>query len=238
MSGDEIHPYHEILYYMKGDAAFLSEQFEEVLEENTLLIIPKEAYHKFRIGDQADYTRLVLNFPDIAELNGLISTVLSEIKIIKPINPNISHLLNRIIGVLSEKKQENTANSLLYAAFNMLLAELSSASLPTAMPEIRESDLLISRCIKFIDQNFTKDISVEQIAKEMGVSTSSLHLCFKRHLDISVYKYITEKRLINAHKLITRGASPTKIYHDCGYNDYPTFYKAYKNKFGISPSNR
>ena len=40
MTGNEIHPYHEILYYMDGDASFLSEKYQEDLSTGTLLLIP------------------------------------------------------------------------------------------------------------------------------------------------------------------------------------------------------
>lgn len=233
--GNEIHPYHEILYYMKGNATLLSERSEETLEENTLLIIPKENYHKFQIETQENYTRLVINFPDIPELDDLVIDVLSDIKIIKNIGLNISYLIDRIIEILNGEKQEDSQKTLLYASFCMLLAELNLGVPTTASPVVREGDLLASRCIKFLDQNFTKNISVEQISKKMCVSVSSLHLCFKRHMGISIYKYITEKRLTYAHRLIANGSNPTKIYTECGYNDYSTFYKAYVKMFAHPP---
>lgn len=236
VTGDEIHPYYEILYYMKGDATFLSEQFEKVLEEGSLIIIPKETYHKFQIENHEDYTRLVFNFPDITELDDLINGVLSNIKIIENVGPNIMHLLNRIIEILTDEEQEDHQKPLLNASLHMLLAELNVGKSPMFAPLMHQSDQLISRCIQYIDTNFAKGITVEQISKKMCVSASSLHSCFKRHLGISVYKYITEKRLIHAYKLIVNGSNPTKIYTDCGYNDYPTFYKAYVKKFATPPS--
>ena len=51
-SGNEIHPYNEILYYIDGEATFLSEKFSEKLENGTLLVIPKETYHNFRVENQ------------------------------------------------------------------------------------------------------------------------------------------------------------------------------------------
>lgn len=235
VTGEEIHSYHEILYFMKGNATFLSEQFEQVLKENTLIIIPKETYHKFQIDSHKDYTRLVFIFPDIPELNDLIDDVLSDIKIIENVSSNIMHLINRIIDVLTGNEQYNCQKPLLYASLYMLLAELNAGNLPAFTPIMRESDQLISRCIEYVDLNFARNISVKQICQIMHVSAASLHLCFKRHLGISVYKYITEKRLIYAHKLIANGSNPTKIYTDCGYNDYPTFYKAYVKMFGKPP---
>jgi AraC-like DNA-binding protein len=55
-------------------------------------------------------------------------------------------------------------------------------------------------------------------------------------LGISVHRYITEKRMMHAFSKIKDGALPTKIYTECGYNDYATFYKAYVKIFGKAPS--
>ena len=70
----------------------------------------------------------------------------------------------------------------------------------------------------------------------MNVSEATLFKCFKKNLGISVYKYILEKRLLMAHKLIRSNKNPTKIYLECGYTDYPAFYKGYVKMFGHSPS--
>ena len=233
--GDEIHPYFEVLYFMKGKATFLSEQFEKTLQEDTLILIPKETYHKVQIESDDNYTRLVFNFPFIPELNSLIDDIFTEIKIIENLTSNIEYLLERIIEILNCEEKHEKHKELLYSAFYMFLAELNVSKLSAVTPIMRESDQLISRCIKYIDKNFTKDISVGSISKEMLISSSSLQLFFKRQLGVSVYKYITQKRLIFAHKLITNGSGPTKIYSDCGFKDYPTFYKAYVKMFGNPP---
>ena len=47
MEGREIHPYHEILYFVNGAADFLSENKRITLEPDTLLMIPKETFHQF-----------------------------------------------------------------------------------------------------------------------------------------------------------------------------------------------
>ncbi|MBR2181446.1 MAG: AraC family transcriptional regulator [Oscillospiraceae bacterium] len=52
----------------------------------------------------------------------------------------------------------------------------------------------------------------------------------------AIYRYITEKRLIYAHNLITNNNPPTKIYLDCGYRDYTSFYRAFVKMFGYPPS--
>ena len=48
--------------------------------------------------------------------------------------------------------------------------------------------------------------------------------------------YINNKRLILAKSKIEKGEKPTRVYLDCGYENYPTFYRAYKAKFSIKPT--
>ena len=81
--GNEIHTYHEILYYIDGDATFLSADFKEELSKGTLLVIPKEMYHKFHIKDQDRYIRLVINFPDLDIIKNILPDTMSQIRIIK-----------------------------------------------------------------------------------------------------------------------------------------------------------
>lgn len=225
--GNEIHPYNEILYYMGGEATFLSEKFREKLEEGTLLIIPKETYHQFEIKDQENYKRLVINFPDMQIFKK------SEILLLK--NADAS-LHEKICRILKSDINKESAEVYLYGAFLMMIAQLDMEAPESEILNHRKENELISRCIEYIDKNFTKDISADSLAEKMNVSPSTLFHCFKKELGISLYKYITEKRLIFANKLLEQGEKPTKIYMQCGYKDYPTFYKAYTKMFGKSPS--
>lgn len=232
-SGDEIHPFFEILYYLGGNATLLTERFESELIDKSLIIIPKECYHNFKIKEQNNYKRLFIRFPSEPYAEPDFNNLFSDIKIISPNRP-IFNLLSRITEVLSDDAYTEHRKNILNSILPLLLTEIC-VSHETLQPTLRQDEHLITKCVNFIDDRIDTKISVTHIAREMGVSVSSLHLCFKEHLGISVYKYITEKRLINAHKLISTGKNPTKIFSDCGFNDYPTFFKAYKKKFGISP---
>lgn len=236
VDGNEIHPYHEILYYMGGDVTFLSEQFQEELTCGTLLIIPKETYHQFCIRNQNAYTRLVLNFPDISDAEGLIASTMTEIKIVKNLSEPLRNILDRMCQVICGDSSMESRSVFLNGAFLVILAELNFGNLEMMSPHYRESDQLISKCIRYIERNFASDISAEKLAREMNVSTSTLFHCFKKELGISLYRYIIQKRLIYAHKRIMEKEKPTKIYLECGYNDYSSFYKAYLKMFGQPPS--
>ncbi len=234
-TGNEIHPFHEILFYIDGKATFLSENFKEELTEGTLLIIPKEMYHKFLIKNEKNYTRFVINFPDFEIIKPLLPQAMSEIKIIKEININLRNILNRMCDIISKEKSES-AKVNLYGSFLSLISEICIDTKSAVTPKSREKELLISKCIGYIDNNYTLPICVDDIAQEMFVSAATLFQCFKNELGISLHKYITEKRMIYARNRILNGENPTNIYTHCGYNDYSSFYKAYVKMFSHSPS--
>lgn len=234
-NGNEIHPYHEILYYIDGGATLLSANFKEELSPGTLLIIPKEMYHNLCIKNQESYMRLVINFPDLDIIKDIIPTAMSQIRIIKNLNENLSYILNRICSVICDNKNTNS-EIFLYGSFLSLICEICSDISNASTPTMRKKEQLITKVLNYIENNYTSPICVKDIAKKMYVSDSSLFQCFKNEMGITLYKYVTEKRLIYARKLIIRGENPTKIFKECGFSDYSSFYKAYKKMFSFSPS--
>ena len=233
----EIHHYHEILYYIDGNTTFLCEHFQEKLEPGTLLMIPKEHYHCFRREQRNQFKRLKISFPDIPELGDLSHLTVNGIRLLKPSDHPLLPLLDRICKALSEQDNTERTSLFLYGAFLILFTELSKEKEDTVVPSLRENSHLITRCLKFIDENLTKDVSVTAIASGLHVSASTLSHAFKKELGISLHQYIMQKRLIYARNLIASKENPTKIYLACGYKDYSSFYKAYIKMFGAPPSN-
>jgi len=233
----EIHHYHEILYYIDGDTTFLCAHFQEKLLPGTLLVIPKEHYHCFRREQRNQFQRLKISFPDIPELGDLSPLTMNGIRLLQPADNPLLPLLNRMCTALSEQDSPERTSLFLYGAFLILFTDLSKEKGDTEVPFLRENSHLITRCLKFIDENLTEDVSVNAITSDLHVSASMLSHTFKKELGISMHQYIMQKRLIYARKLITAKGNPTKVYLECGYSDYSSFYKAYVKMFGVPPSN-
>lgn len=235
-SGNEIHPYHEILYYLDGDATFVSDKFNHRLTPGSLIIIPRESYHLFAVDNQENYTRFLINFEDFPEISEITNSVMSGIRIIDNVNLHILTIFNRMCEIIKNNSNSAETKISLYGAFLMLLSEINMCSHEPFSPKLRERNHLITRCISYIDNNFKHNINTEIIAKEMNVSSSTLFQTFKKEMGISLHKYIVEKRLIYAHRLIMENQKATNVYLECGYNDYSSFYKAYLKMFRHPPS--
>lgn len=228
----KIHTYHEILYFIDGDVSFFTESFQQKLERGTLIVIPKEKYHLFQCEN--DFIRLKISFSDSLEISSLLSEVI-DIKVIGPLDISLISLLEKIISKLSLESLDYKDKTCIYGAFLMLLSEITVAS--NAKHGVsREKDHIITKCIKFIDDNIDKKLTLRQMSKKIGVSPSTLSHVFKQDIGISIHKYISEKRLTLARRLIEQDKNPTKIFLECGYSDYSSFYKAYLKMFGSPPS--
>ena len=97
------------------------------------------------------------------------------------------------------------------------------------------SNKALSLAIDYINSNFDKQLSLEEIAKNCFVSTNQLCHLFKKYLATTVIKYITSKRITEAKKCLREGKSVTETAFACGFNDYANFIRVFKANVGISP---
>src|ERR1700741_1652568 len=92
---------------------------------------------------------------------------------------------------------------------------------------------------EFMDENFLVNPQVNRVAKERSMSEFHFYRCFKQVYGISPYQYMLMKRLQHANVLLNEeGKTISSIASECGFPDLSTFSKAFKRKFGFSPSKK
>ncbi|WP_261510337.1 helix-turn-helix domain-containing protein [Chryseobacterium paludis] len=89
---------------------------------------------------------------------------------------------------------------------------------------------------KFVDENFHKNIKVEEIGKLIGINQNSIRKEFKAQYHTTITDYISELRMLKAKKMIINKEIMIKeIAIECGYEYVQNFTRAFKKKFGLSP---
>lgn len=103
--------------------------------------------------------------------------------------------------------------------------------------EIVMEDYGISMIVQEIQNNYTKDLSLQQLAEKYGISSGYLSVLLKKELGVSFSKYITSKRMQLARELLKdKRLSIDSVAQQTGYHDYFYFTKVFKETQGISPS--
>ena len=95
---------------------------------------------------------------------------------------------------------------------------------------------LTQKALEYIDSNLSDQLRLETIARTLEVSVSSLCHRFRRDLNISVYRYISEKRLSAVRQLVQQGIPLGAAADRCGFKDYSGFFRLYKSYYGEIPS--
>ncbi len=232
----EIHSYHEILFLKEKKVTLRTENKRIELFGDCLVIIPRGCYHYFDTAEQKRFPRLKVSIPDEL-ISGLpVDIFSSQLSIFYPKKKYWSVLIERLCDAV-KNKEENGRGFYVYSAVMMLIAELDKEN-SFVQEAYQSNNQTIVSAVRYVDENISGDLCVEKIAREINVSTSFLTHKFKAEMGISLHRFVVGKRMIYAVDLIEKGESPTKIYRDCGFSDYSSFYKAYCRFFGTAPSNQ
>lgn len=93
--------------------------------------------------------------------------------------------------------------------------------------------------VKYVDEHYTDyDLCIATLETVFDRSSTYIRQTFKAATQVTVTKYIEQKRLQHASMLLARNEKNIeKIALECGYANANSFYKAYKRVYGHSPVN-
>lgn len=95
----------------------------------------------------------------------------------------------------------------------------------------------VLNAIKYIQFNYSHDISIDDVAKSVGVSRSHLYRVFMSNVGKSPIDYLTEYRINEACKLLRTGSlSIAEVAISVGFFDQFYFSRVFKKAMGMPPS--
>lgn len=90
--------------------------------------------------------------------------------------------------------------------------------------------------ILFIEQNFTDNITIDDLASKIYLSKRHFNRVFKQIYHKTPLNYIIDLRIAYSKKLLSTGCfTVTQVAHMCGFNDANYFTKVYKKTQGNTP---
>ncbi|MES2309694.1 MAG: helix-turn-helix domain-containing protein [Verrucomicrobiota bacterium] len=94
----------------------------------------------------------------------------------------------------------------------------------------------LNQAIEYIEEDLSRDLKSEDLARVSGISVRQLERRFKAVFSKSPRKFILERRLIEArHRLLTTSNKIITIALECGFFDHSHFTRTYRAFFKISP---
>ena len=147
-------------------------------------------------------------------------------------------LLRKEIETIMEARELTFANmmkrfSSLYALISMMIDENSESK----EPENPSNITYVNEAVEIIMQSYSKKLKISDIAAKIGISRNYLTDLFKNEFEMSPQSFLMNFRMEKAaQELMETNESVQNIGINVGYPDPLAFSKAFKQKFGMSPS--
>lgn len=229
------HSAYELIYFLGGNATHVIEDRKYKLKKGDLILIRPFRYHFIQIDAPADYERYNILF-DI-EKHHVESALLipEDIEVINLADNAIADDLFRKCDFYSRNSDPDTFEKILSHLLSELFYNITLFPLPFSDGSSSLSPL-ISKALRYINKNLSTITGIDEVANYLFISESYLFRLFKKELHQTPKKYLLEKRLLLAQKMISSGEKPTIVCERCGFSDYSTFYRNYNIFFGHAPS--
>lgn len=98
------------------------------------------------------------------------------------------------------------------------------------------TEIRMQKFLKHIEQHYSEDLSLADLAKSANVSKSECLRCFKQSMGTTPYKYLIEYRLSQAAALLKSTDDTVEcIANKVGFRQASSFGKYFREKTGLSP---
>lgn len=240
------HSYVEILYcHSAAGVEYLVGSDRYKLQRGDIVLIPPGISHRPIIPDSMSeaYVR------DVLWVN---ADFLESMKEVFPHSPASGHARTTLIrtagtgweflkdlfqtGVWEEEQKKPGWEAIVLGNSLKILAYLDRACADrnTGLLKAEEPELC-DKVTAYIESHYAEHITVKDLAHKFFISDSSISHQFKQKLGVSIYHYVTQRRLISAKNLISEGVALEQVATKVGFSDYSAFYRAFKQEYGISP---
>jgi AraC-like DNA-binding protein len=132
-------------------------------------------------------------------------------------------------GRKNRKAKEETMLSSLLTQLLLIL------SLEDSITSEGVEDDLMHKVMSYVNRHLFDELSLDKISQRFFVSKFYLCRAFKEYAGISLFSYITAKRIVMADQLIERGEPATDVAYKVGFGSYSSFYRAYVKQNGHPP---
>lgn len=238
-SGNHIPNWHknlEILYCIEGRGSMLCAGKNYPLEVGDIFVVNSENTHMVSNDNMIKYHCLIIDYGFL--MASCIDVSNTEYcACIR--DPKLCSLFMEIADVVHRAGVMDTDFKINIRIRVLELMRYLTANYVYTTDRSKISGSKGSHCknaIKYISKNFSRDITVDEIAAHCMVNKSYLSRLFKKETGETMVDFINTVRCNEARRLLSSGVSIKEASASCGFNNLSYFSKTYKKHIGYLPS--
>lgn len=219
-----------------------------LLRESDILIIGPGVVHELFAPDHG--RRLIfqssLSSIGLVELDTLSSIISPTILITPEKYPKVHSEVRQLLLQIQEEYDNSLpySGTLIYSYFLKILAEVGRSQVEiiqnsfdaknSKQKEYMEKFLFVTN---YINEHFTEDLTLEQMASLAGFSKYHFTRLFRQYAGTSFYKYLNQKRISHAKNLLLDpNLSVTDVAMQSGFTSISAFLRMFRLVTNCTPT--
>ena len=212
--GPHVRNYYLIHFVTGGKGHFKTPRGEYDVEKGKAFIIMPGEVTVYKADSRDPWEYMWLGF------RGGLAETFAELPDVFEYDTALVDELNE--AVLAQKGREALLTGILYKLYARYINEKGGGDYPNKVKS-------------YINAHYMEDITISEIADNLGLNRKYLARLFKEKHGISMQECLINKRLHEAKKLLKLGYNVEECAYMVGYNDPFGFSKAFKKKYGDAP---
>lgn len=251
------HEFAKVVLLRSGRADYIVEQVTYSLRPGSILLVPHHAIHRAVIDQTVPYDRVILYLDRQYVERSMVTAGRLECFDRADVQGNCLLIPDEkhrreIEDTLAEYEEamsdtEPGAQAIRDAVMIKLLIRIDRVSRQMEAAEKRVehapagqirrgTDPGIADMLTYINENLGADLTVDALAARMCLSRYHFMRLFRAGTGITAHAYVRQARLLGAARMIRSGVPSARAAADCGFGDYSTFSRAFREIFGVRPS--
>lgn len=242
-------PNYMILYFIHGKGNIKIEGRSYPLGKGDIVILNPSELFRIWVDDSSYHERLTLSlseamlagFPD--SCNSLFTPFYNRKKGVgNLIRANLANDLKMdecFAKILEFSESTEPASSLFtFCEISHLLKLLNLVHNQKNESDSEQITMnpLISDVLSYLNLHYKDDLSIAVVAEEFHINESHLSHLFKEHMGMSLWSYVTFRRIQLFNDLIKNNNSVERTCYLVGFRNYSNFFRLYKKHMNMTPT--
>lgn len=222
-----VHSHIEFVFVLNGKLSLDIDKNHYTLKENEMVVIMPYEIHQYTFIEHVE-TFVIACPPDyISEYRTIFKKKVFEYPI-AVFDDSSKELMNDIVN--GDYTDNFKKKAILYCALSHLTAQCSLVEKKSL-----EYDLY-RKAIIYISQNYTKNLSLNAVARQLGVSTAHLSRILNQKSGSKFTDIVNTLKIYKAKKMLEETSlSISEIAFETGYGSIRNFNRIFKKYFNCNP---
>ena len=228
-----LHETPEFIYVTNGTLELgINQEFFHMEKGDFAIVFPNTIHHYqvFSLGtNSAVYAYSPLT------MTGHFLDILLQYNPKCPVIPHQKVHLD-VVNAIQSMVEESNINSIVEQAYLQIMLARSIPLFELEERKIKDCDDLIYQTVSYIAGHFKEDLSLERLAKDIGVNKYTISKVFSVTFHKNFNQYLNEQRIHYACSMLEYSDCPiTQIAFEAGFQSQRTFNRSFQEIYNMTP---